>query len=130
MSSRGNIFFLETSCFEADGYAKLNYRQACSVEAAARTNPNMSVNLFYLSPAPPSNLTKRLMEHLLKYDNVQVNRVKVAEYIHDTPLEDWYLSGVLTTSRWPNIHMSDFLRLLTLWKYGGVYLDLDVVLTK
>lgn len=128
LGSRRNIFFLETFCFgEGDGQAKLNYRQACSIEAAARTNPNMAVNLFYLSPAPPSNLTRQLTQLLLKYDNVQVSRIKLPEYIRNTPIEHWYSSGILAKSGWPNIHMSDFLRLLTLWKYGGIYLDLDVV---
>jgi lactosylceramide 4-alpha-galactosyltransferase len=27
-------------------------------------------------------------------------------------------------------HLSDVLRLLTLWKYGGTYLDLDVIVQK
>jgi len=49
--------------------------------------------------------------------------------VKETPLDAWYTSGVLKKSHWPVSHMSDILRYLTLWKYGGIYLDLDVVVT-
>ncbi|XP_058789629.1 lactosylceramide 4-alpha-galactosyltransferase-like [Phymastichus coffea] len=138
-----NIFFHETSCFagegddgagagaEAEAEAELNCRQACAVESAARLNPGMSVNLLFLSAAGPSNRTAGLVDQLLRYGNVRVMRLLVAEYLRDTPLERWFAEGrVLRTSYWPRSHMSDVLRYLTLWKFGGIYLDLDVVVTR
>jgi len=92
-------------------------------------NPNLSVNLLYLSPSPPSDRTNLLIKQLLKYKNVHVNRIQVTEYMRNTPTEKWYSSGILDIDKWPNIHMSDVLRYLTLWKFGGIYLDLDVIVT-
>nr|CAD7411140.1 unnamed protein product [Timema cristinae] len=56
--------------------------------------------------------------------------VNIEHYLEGTPLEDWYKEGALKKSRWPMSHSSDVLRFITLWKYGGTYLDLDVVVTK
>ena len=128
LKSGKNIFLLETSCPE-DGYAKLSCRQACSVESTALMNPSLSVNLLYLSPSPPSDPANLVIQQLLEYSKVHVNRIKVADYMRDTPIERWYFSGIINTSNWPNTHMSDVLRYLTLWKFGGIYLDLDVIVT-
>lgn len=45
----------------------------------------------------------------------------------DTPMEAWLLRDHLFESQYLNSHVSDFLRYLTLYKYGGTYMDLDVV---
>ncbi|GLV37081.1 alpha14-galactosyltransferase 2 [Carabus blaptoides fortunei] len=47
-----------------------------------------------------------------------------------TPVESLYHSGKLQSSKWPMIHLSDVLRYVTLWKYGGIYMDLDVLITR
>ena len=51
-------------------------------------------------------------------------------YSKDTPLEAWLRSGKLEKSGFRLTHTSDVLRFLTLWKYGGLYLDLDVIVVK
>lgn len=48
-------------------------------------------------------------------------------YAKDTPLEDWIMNGELFLSAYLNAHVSDFLRYLSLYRWGGIYLDLDVV---
>lgn len=124
-----SIFFHETSCF-GRSEAILNARQACAVESAAMMNPNMTVYLLYLSPSKLSESSRVLYEILKDYSNVKIRRIMINEYVKDTPLERWYASGILKSSYWPTSHMSDILRYLTLWKYGGIYLDLDVVVKK
>lgn len=42
-------------------------------------------------------------------------------------MENFHHSGKLFRSKYLVSHMSDYLRYLTLYRYGGVYLDLDVV---
>ncbi|KAF3426284.1 hypothetical protein E2986_07236 [Frieseomelitta varia] len=121
-----NIFFHETSCFDEDGLV-LNARQACAVESAAKMNPNMNVYLLFVSPSKISNQSREMFHQLQSYSNVRIRHIKPEEYVKNTPLDLWYRSGVLKKSRWPRSHMSDILRYLTLWKYGGIYLDLDVV---
>ena len=123
-----NIFFHETSCFD-DGGLLLNARQACAVESAAKMNPKTKVYLLFVSPAKISNQSKEMFNQLRTYPNIHLGHIYPEEYVKGTPLDVWYKSGVLKKSRWPRSHMSDILRYLTLWKYGGIYLDLDVVVT-
>lgn len=121
-----NIFFHETSCFGKEGIV-MTSRQACAIESAAMMNPTMKVHLFILSNANYSNETKQIIHILTNYKNVVIHRIFMEEYVKNTPIQDWWESGVLRSSRWPKSHMSDILRYLTLWKFGGIYLDLDVV---
>lgn len=125
-----NIFFHETSC-SADGVIKLNARQACAIESAARMNP--SWNAFVLFAAPVGFRNKSalpLLDALLAYPNVNLRFVNLTTYAEDTPLDAWMQSGEIFRSRYMNSHLSDIMRYLTLFKYGGTYLDLDVVVLK
>ncbi|XP_034945377.1 uncharacterized protein [Chelonus insularis] len=127
-SKIGNhIFFLETSCPE-DGELVLNPRQACAIESAAKMNPEMEIYLLFLSPTNFSNKTKNLIDHLKTYNNINIRRVFMNEYVKNTPLEEWWKSGIFQTSQWPREHMADVMRFLTLWKFPGIYFDLDVVI--
>ncbi|KAG7189715.1 hypothetical protein KM043_017383 [Ampulex compressa] len=124
-----NIFFHETSCFGNDNLV-LNARQACAVESAAKMNPNANVYLLFVSPGNISQESKTILGQLMSYPNVKIRHLYPTTYFKTTPLERWYASGALKKSRWPRSHMSDVLRYITLWKYGGIYLDLDVVVVK
>ncbi|XP_015511780.2 lactosylceramide 4-alpha-galactosyltransferase isoform X1 [Neodiprion lecontei] len=126
--SERRIFFHETSCFGEEG-AILNARQACAVESAAMMNPKTTVYLLFVSPVKFSNASKEIVRQLTSYENVRIRHISMERYTKGTPIEEWYATDVLKTSRWPRSHMSDILRYLTLWKYGGIYLDLDVVVT-
>jgi len=67
---------------------------------------------------------------MLSYSNVRIWKLDISEYIKGTPLENWDFMSKVKSSRWPVVHSSDILRYLTLWKYGGTYLDLDFVILK
>ncbi|XP_078041740.1 lactosylceramide 4-alpha-galactosyltransferase-like [Augochlora pura] len=123
-----NIFFHETSCFEDEGLM-LNPRQACAVESAAKMNPNMNIYLFFLSQSVISNQSVEMFNQLQTYPNIKIRRLFLEKYVKRTALDQWYKIDVLKKSLWPRSHTSDILRYLTLWKYGGIYLDLDVVVT-
>lgn len=132
-----SIFFHETSCgFQFGKTVSITPRQACAVESAARMNPNMTVYLLYASPIKFTNASffpsksERTLSELLKYDNIRIRRVDLNKYTKNTPLEGWYRTRQLQKSTYPNSHASDVLRYLSLWKYGGTYLDLDVVVMK
>ncbi|XP_034243570.1 lactosylceramide 4-alpha-galactosyltransferase-like isoform X2 [Thrips palmi] len=130
-----NIFFHETSCSSAagDGDFVFTPRQACAVESAAKANPNAEVNVLFLSPIrlKDSSKTKNLaVQALLTYPNIRFKHVNLEHYVKNTPLEEWYKSQALKKSLWPTSHASDVMRYLTLWKYSGTYLDLDVVVLK
>ena len=87
------IFFIETS-----GEKCLKPRQACAVESAALTNPDMAVYLYFSIEAPPgkpeSNTGEglerhcRTMELLRLLPNVHIFYGHLlAKYLKGTPLE-------------------------------------------
>ena len=72
----------------------------------------------------------RWVRHRMRnIDNLRVLVLDVGEVIDWTPgMEVWKKwKDQLVQSKWTNTHVSDFLRLCWLWKYGGLYLDLDTL---
>lgn len=129
------IFFHETSCASANGNGDFVFtpRQACAVESAAKTNPNAEINVLFLSPIrlqSVSDTQNLAVKALLSYPNINLKHVNLQRYVKGTPLEEWYKQGALKESLWPTSHASDVMRYLTLWKFSGTYLDLDVVMLK
>lgn len=125
-----SIFFHETSCHNGNA-PLLTARQACAVESAAKMNPHSQVYVLFPSPVLLKNYTSNsFLKHLETYNNFHILHINMERYFQDTPLDSWYKSGYLLTSQWPRSHASDLLRYLTLWKFGGIYLDLDVVVVK
>lgn len=97
----------------------------------AVTNPDYDVFLIYSREAGYYNDTPLpLMDAISSYKNVHLRHVDIYEYADNTPLEQWMHSGILFNSTSLLTHTSDILRVLTLWRYTGCYLDLDVVLKK
>uniref|UniRef100_A0A182QPW0 Alpha 1,4-glycosyltransferase domain-containing protein n=1 Tax=Anopheles farauti TaxID=69004 RepID=A0A182QPW0_9DIPT len=122
-----NVFFHETSCSK-DGIIRLNARQACAIESAARANPEWNVYVLFAAPVGFRNRTAQpIIEALLEYRNVHLRFVNLTTYANETPLEEWMQNGEIFRSLYMNSHLSDVMRYLTLYKYGGTYLDLDVI---
>ncbi|XP_049948954.1 lactosylceramide 4-alpha-galactosyltransferase-like isoform X2 [Schistocerca serialis cubense] len=126
MPRRGarNIIFVETTCaIENVSWSGLRPRQACAVESAARHHPGWHIYVLHtcVTPLPvrwvPAGATAVY--------------VPLAEFLSDTPLYTPLIEqGALAASHWPIEHASDVMRLVALWKYGGVYLDLDFVVLR
>lgn len=47
-----------------------------------------------------------------------------------TPLSKWMKNNTIFESHYLIEHISDIFRVVTLYKYGGLYLDLDVIVMK
>ncbi|XP_059620048.1 lactosylceramide 4-alpha-galactosyltransferase-like [Phlebotomus argentipes] len=121
------IFFHETSCSQ-DQIIKLNSRQACAIESAAKMNPKWDVFVLFASPVGFLNKTSLpLIDALKSYDNIHFRNVNLWNYAVGTPIADWIRDGQIFYSSYMNSHVSDFLRYLSLYKWGGTYLDLDVI---
>lgn len=90
----------------------------------------MTVHLFIFTDAVNyNNKTKNYIEHLTNYKNIIIKHKNLLEFVKNTPIEEWWnKTNVLKTSLWPTVHISDILRLITIWKYGGIYFDTDVVI--
>lgn len=56
-----------------------------------------------------------------------MRNVNLWTYTQNTPLDKWLNNDQLFRSNYLIEHVADFLRLLSLYKWGGTYLDLDVV---
>lgn len=125
-----SIFFIESTCHYKG--VDLNARQACSVESAALQNPNLDVYLLFPSPIESGWETNLYIRQLLSYSNVYLRHINMNEFFKRTPLEEkWLVNRAgLRTSLWPQSHASDILRYTLLWKYGGFYIDLDVILLR
>jgi lactosylceramide 4-alpha-galactosyltransferase len=149
--SHHNIFFHETSC-SPDGTVWLSSRQACAVESAGKylfislyysfaklfslsktafMNPEHQVYVLYTSQVGFRNVTELpIIDAVLSYPNVKFYYLNLTKYAQNTPMNKWMASGKLWNSQYVNSHTSDILRYLSLWKYSGTYLDLDVVMMK
>jgi hypothetical protein len=132
-----HIIFIETGCLLDGSHGSqylglsLHKRQACVIESAAKMNPEYKVYLLYSCPI--NGKLEDSSEHvrqIFAYPNVKLWRLDLTKYFSKTPLEKWNFGAAVASSAWPKEHSSDVLRLLTLWKYGGTYLDLDVIILK
>ncbi|KAF5285511.1 hypothetical protein FQR65_LT13208 [Abscondita terminalis] len=129
-----SIFFLETSCnsYKNDKII-LQPRQACAVESAALNNPDYNVYLLFVSSGiikDEDDESDRILKAMLTYKNVHLHHLDYAKYTNGTPVENLYKERKVEESKYSQSHASDVLRYLTMWKYGGVYLDLDVISLK
>lgn len=70
------------------------------------------------------------LQALKHYANIRISRVSLGTYFFDTPLDGWYFCSAWNRGRYAVSHLSDALRFLTLYKFGGYYLDLDFVMLK
>ncbi|XP_049773475.1 lactosylceramide 4-alpha-galactosyltransferase-like [Schistocerca cancellata] len=119
-----NIFFIETTCAIEDvPWSGLRPRQACAVESAVRHNPGRPVYVLHTCEAPILGLS-------LPAGATAVH-VTLEEFLRDTPLYTTLIEyAALANSAWPVHHASDVMRVIALWKYGGLYLDLDFVVLR
>ncbi|XP_034098794.1 lactosylceramide 4-alpha-galactosyltransferase-like [Drosophila albomicans] len=131
---RRTIFFLETSCSMPPRFKynklELAAMQACAIESAAQLNPSYDVFVLYASPwnyLPDKKTMSQLLEVTLSNPNVYLRSVNLQSLAVDTPVEDWLKSGELFKSRNPTEHISYLLRLLVLYRFGGFYVDFDVL---
>lgn len=87
--------------------------------------------MLFASPVGVLNQTiGPLISALKSYENIHFRNINLWKYAEDTPLSEFLMSDKLFLSQYLNSHVSDFLRYISLYKYGGTYLDLDVIVLK
>nr|CAD7410760.1 unnamed protein product [Timema cristinae] len=128
-----HLFFVESSCAlgPADQSTVLiKPRQACALESAAKTNPNMTI--YYLDTCLAEKdydgslvSLNPLLKELLHYNNIRLYHINMSRYLADTGMEGWLLEGHLNKSHDPIEHASDVLRLVTLCKPCSVCWNLS-----
>jgi lactosylceramide 4-alpha-galactosyltransferase len=94
-------------------------------------NPNHEIFVLFASQVGFRNSNRLpIIDALLSYPNINFNYLNITQYAENTPLDDWMRTNKLFRSSFVISHTSDVLRYLTLWKFGGTYLDLDTVSLK
>ncbi|XP_055502015.1 alpha-1,4-N-acetylglucosaminyltransferase-like isoform X2 [Leucoraja erinacea] len=120
------IIFLETS-----DNVELKPLVMCSVESTARQNPDKPIYFFMkgfsgnLSQYPEPKY--RLIPLLSSMKNVVLLPLNATKLFEDTPLKFWYQKVIPKKERfWLHV-LADGCRVAMLWKYGGIYLDSDII---
>ncbi|CAH1408175.1 unnamed protein product [Nezara viridula] len=127
-----NVFFVETSCaFKSSvkpGFLHLSKRQACAIYSTAVLNPRHRIIIVHTCPLI-QDYSQRWEEdwpELLSLGNVGVVEAEIPWLLSETPVAS-LLNGRLNRSAYPVEHTSDLVRLAILYKYGGTYLDTDII---
>lgn len=95
----------------------------CCIISAAVHHPKSAVIAFVHSRMKqPVNWTL--------YKNIFTLKLDEANLVQNTPLDTWYFNETWRKSQLWDYHLGDALRLAYLWKYGGVYLDTDVIVLR
>lgn len=125
-SSTKQIFFQETSC-----KAGLDSRQACALESAARANPNWDINVFFVGSLTKLFVRSSLYELLSSKRNIHFYRVIIATFNYNTPMETLMPANIMFLNKTFCVeHTADMVRYLSLYKFGGVHMDMDVISVK
>ncbi|XP_036917062.1 alpha-1,4-N-acetylglucosaminyltransferase [Sturnira hondurensis] len=104
---------------------------SCAVESAAKVYPERPVaflvkGLSHSMKMPP-NSTSPAFSLLSGIDNVFLFPLDMKRLLEDTPLFSWYSQINVSAQRnWLQVS-SDASRLAIIWKYGGIYMDTDVI---
>ena len=111
-------------------------RQSCAVESAALHNPDRPIQLFISNQDPDGEPTMNYstdpwLAVLERYPNVAVVVYDESDYFSGSPFDDWYHQGAWrNSSRNGLVHLTDYWRMLSSFRGGGFYMDLDVITFK
>ena len=117
-----SVYFIESS-----GRIILTLKQLCVIESAAKHNPNTTIYLLMTSPVLQDNQLQTIQS---EYKNILVKHIHIPSLIHGTPLEPLWNKKTIQESKFLTSHLSDILRFLILFHFGGTYLDLDALILK
>ncbi|XP_063297724.1 alpha-1,4-N-acetylglucosaminyltransferase-like [Pelobates fuscus] len=120
------IIFLET------GNRTPSSLVLCAIESAARVYHDRPVVFFInglseINSADDKDSAQRRIQILSSFPNMYIFPLKLEEVFKDTPLLPWYerINSTLQL-HWPHI-TADGCRLALIWKYGGIYMDTDII---
>lgn len=121
------IFFHIIDCWSKDEYLNLNSRQACAIESAAKNNPRLDVFVIFARPRLLPRIISNEIIALSKYRNIHFRSVNIWNYIKKSPANDWFNNETFFKSDFVLSHLTTLLRLTSLWIWGGIYMDDDVI---
>lgn len=92
---------------------------------------NPSTDIFVISVAhvglsKDSAKIPRLITELQKYKNIHFRNIDYAKYLENTTFKGWE-SKIDAITEFFSYRAMDFLRFVTLYRFGGTFLDFDVI---
>lgn len=95
-------------------------------------NPNRDVYVLFVSPVGfvKNEPKSPIITALQAYSNIYLRNVNLYRISKNTPAELWIREDRIFTSNFFETHVSDYLRKIVLFKYGGIYLDSDFISVK
>ena len=98
------------------------------MESLAFNNPTLKIYLVLTDGNKGEQNVKGILHNLTEtYKNIVLVHVQIEDLLVGTSLEKWYHCNDWKTGPYHVSHLSDALRFLILYKYGGYYFDLDVI---
>jgi len=91
--------------------------QLCAISSASLHNPNAAIIIW-----STVEMTKQFANDQVSYIIMDINKI-----LHGTPLSQWHKNPRSKHSKYYRYFLSDALRLAILYKYGGIFLDLDMI---
>lgn len=119
-----SIFLIASACEPFD------LRKTCTVESAAKTHPEWTVNVILYGHEKNEQNTKTFLSKLKAYQNIVITRIDLTEYFIGTPLESLLARESLKDTEFPEHLISDLVKLATLYNQGGVGLSWNVVVER
>ncbi|XP_040286932.1 alpha-1,4-N-acetylglucosaminyltransferase-like [Bufo bufo] len=130
LSGGNGILFLETTDRMEPPSLVL-----CAIESAARVYHDRPILYFMkglhdIETDEDMNRTRNLFPALSSFDNVHILPLRFEELFNNTPLQSWYEKvNPAKEIYWTHVK-SDACRFAMMWKYGGIYMDTDVISIK
>lgn len=88
--------------------------------------------MLFVSPVglKDNDVIPQNYKHLQSFKNIHWRTVNLWRYASGTKLYEWLMTDELFESSFVFEHMSDIVRALSLYRYGGYHMDLDVIVLK
>ncbi|XP_068136510.1 alpha-1,4-N-acetylglucosaminyltransferase-like [Hyperolius riggenbachi] len=104
----------------------------CVIESAARIYPDRPVVYFMkglgnITTEEEEENTRRHFPTLSSFPNVYFFPLRMDELFNNTPLMTWFKKTDPKKERYWTHVSSDACRFAMIWKYGGIYMDTDVI---
>lgn len=108
---------------------KIFRRQACAIESAAKWNVNRDIFVLHAAKVgfqPEDTIAKALQS----YPNIHFRTLNLYKFVGGTLAEGWMKDDQFFSSDNFAAHLLNLLRLVTLYKFGGVHLDMDFIIQR
>lgn len=115
------IFFIETNSSEIE----LKPRLTCAIERVAKVYPKRPIIVIL-----NQQRSQCVPAFLSQLPNVHFRSIEIDHFVQGSAVEALWKSGKVKSSIWSLSNISNLLRFLVVFKFGGLYLDHDVIALK